>query len=234
MADTLNVSESNNESVAVNQIKLTGLIGLLGAILCGTGEFLLHFDSCRLGLGETGFDFMINTSEGRLNAGHFFAVIGVPLYFVGVWHIAEMIKPAGEKMSKALFLIGAFGFLYGAMWMSSRSSIGSLVHHAELIKDTNLIALYNLRCESLLNVIRLTTLVISIMYIKQVLTGQTRYPKWMAATSPIVLLVMNFIVLLINPEVGRFVAPIALNVGFALFFLLSLTFGNTRDHAATS
>ena len=218
----------------MNQIKLTGLIGLLGAILCGTGEFLLHFDECRLGRGETGFDFMINISEARLNVGHFFAVIGVPLYFVGVWHIAEMIKPAGERMSKALFLIGAFGFLYGAMWMSSRSSIGSLVHHVDLIKDTNLIALYNLRCESLLNVIRITTLVISIMYIKQVLTGQTRYPKWMAATSPIVLLVMNFIILWIAPEVGRFVAPIALNVGFALFFTLSLTLGNTRELASSS
>ena len=218
----------------VNQIKLTGLLGLLGAILCGTGEFLLHFDECRLGLGETGFDFMINTSEARLNAGHFFAVFGVPLYFVGVWHIAEMIKPAGQKMSKALFLIGAFGFLYGAMWMSSRSSVGSLVHHADLIKDTNLVELYNLRCESLLNIIRITTLVISIIYIKQVLTGLTRYPKWMAATSPIVLLVMNFVVLVIAPEVGRYVAPIALNVGFTLFFLLSLTFGDTRDHVGTS
>ena len=218
----------------MNRIKLTGLLGLVGAILCGTGEFLLHFDACRLGLGETGFDFMINTSETRLNIGHFFAVFGVPLYFVGVWHIAEMIKPADEKWSKALFLIGSFGFLYGAMWMSSRSSIGSLVHHADLIKDTNLIDLYNLRCESLLNIIRITTLVISIIYIKQVLTGLTRYPKWMAATSPIVLLVMNFIVLLVAPEVGRYVAPIALNVGFSLFFMLSLTFGNTGDHATAS
>ena len=218
----------------MNQIKLTGLLGLVGAILCGTGEFLLHFDECRLGLGETGFDFMINISETRLNIGHFFAVFGVPLYFVGVWHIAEMIKPADEKWSRALFLIGSFGFLYGAMWMSSRSSIGSLVHHADLIKDTNLIDLYNLRCESLLNIIRITTLVISIIYIKQVLTGLTRYPKWMAATSPIVLLVMNFIVLLVAPEVGRYVAPIALNVGFSLFFLLSLTFGNTGDLATAS
>ena len=218
----------------MNQIKLTGLLGLVGAILCGTGEFLLHFDECRLGLGETGFDFMINISETRLNIGHFFAVFGVPLYFVGVWHIAEMIKPADEKWSRALFLIGSFGFLYGAMWMSSRSSIGSLVHHADLIKDTKLIDLYNLRCESLLNIIRITTLVISIIYIKQVLTGLTRYPKWMAATSPIVLLVMNFIVLLVAPEVGRYVAPIALNVGFSLFFLLSLTFGNTGDLATAS
>ena len=218
----------------VNQLKASGLIGLLGAFICGTGEFLLHFDTARLGLGETGFDFMINITEGRLNAGHFFAVTGVPLYFVGVWHIAEMIKPAGDKISKALFLIGSFGFIYGAMWMSSRSSIGSLVHHPDVFKETNLIELYKLRCESLLNVIRVTTLVISILYIKQVLTGLTRYPKWMAATSPIVLLVMNFIVLLIAPEVGRYVAPIALNVGFALFFTLSLTFGNTREHTAAS
>ena len=218
----------------MNQLKLSGLLGLLGAILCGTGEFLLHFDECRLGLGETGFDFMINTSEARLNVGHFFAVFGIPFYFVGMWHIAEMIKPAGGKMAKALFLIGSFGFLYGAMWMSSRSSVGSLVHHAELIKDTNLIELYNLRCESLLNIIRITTLVISIIYIKQVLTGLTRYPKWMAATSPIVLLVMNFIILLIAPEVGRYVAPIALNVGFTCFFLLSLTFGNTHEPAVAS
>ena len=218
----------------MNHIKLSGILGLVGAILCGTGEFLLHFDECRLGLGETGFDFMINTSETRLNIGHFFAVFGVPLYFAGVWHIAEMIKPANEKWSRALFLIGSFGFLYGAMWMSSRSSIGSLVHHIDMIKDTNLIDLYNLRCESLLNIIRVTTLVISVIYIKQVLTGQTRYPKWMSATSPIVLLVMNFIVLLVAPEVGRYVAPIALNVGFSLFFLLSLTFGNTDDHVATT
>lgn len=213
----------------MNQLKLSGLLGLLGAILCGTGEFLLHFDTHQLKGGETGFDFMINTSEARLNAGHFFAVFGVPLYFVGVWHIAEMIKPAGEKVSNALFLIGSFGFLYGAMWMSSRSSIGSLVHHAELIKDTNLIDLYNLRCESLLNVIRVTTLVISIIYIKQVLTGRTRYPKWMAATSPIVLLIMNFVIYAIAPGIGRYVMPIALNVGFTLFFSLSLTFGNTHD-----
>ena len=218
----------------MNQIKLSGLLGLFGAVLCGAGEFLLHFDESRLGFGETGFDFMINTSEARLNAGHFLAVLGVPFYFVGVWHLAEMIKPAGEKISKGLFLIGSFGFLYGAMWMSSRSSIGSLVHHADLIRDTNLIALYNLRCESLLNIIRITTLVISIIYIKQVLTGRTRYPKWMAATSPIVLLVMNFVVLLLAPEIGRYVAPIALNVGFTLFFLLSLTFGNTATHVSSS
>jgi hypothetical protein len=209
----------------MNSLKLTGIIGLVGAILCGTGEFLLHFDpQARF----SGYDFMADISDARLTAGHFFAVVGVSLYFVGMWHIAQMLRPAGVKLSNALFLIGCFGFLYGAMWMSSRASIGSLVHYPELIAGTNLVALYELRSESLLQVTRITTLVISVIYVYMVLTGNSRYPKWMAATSPVVLLLLNFLIYLIAPAIGKFVMPIALNVGFTGFFLLSLVFGDTN------
>ena len=207
----------------MNNLKLTGIIGLVGAILCGTGEFLLHFDPAAR---FSGYDFMADISDARLTAGHFFAVAGVSLYFVGMWHIAQMLKPAGEKLSNILFLIGSFGFLYGAMWMSSRASIGSLVHYPELIANTNLVALYQLRSETLLQVTRVTTLMISGIYVYLVLTGSSRYPKWMAATSPIVLLILNFVIYLIAPSVGKFVMPIALNVGFSVFFLLSLIFGD--------
>jgi len=210
----------------MSPLKVTGIIGLVGSILCGTGEFLLHFDpQARF----SGYDFMADISDARLTAGHFFAVVGVPLYFVGMWHIAQMLKPAGEKLSRILFLIGCFGFLYGAMWMSSRASIGSLVHYPDLISDTNLVELYQLRSETLLQVIRVTTLVISGIYVYLVLTGKSRYPKWMAATSPIVLLILNFVIFLIAPSVGKFVMPIALNVGFAVFFLLSLIFGELGE-----
>ena len=76
-------------SYPVNQLKLTGILGLVGALICGTGEFLLHFDpQARF----SGYDFMADISEARLTVGHFFAVFGVPLYFVGVWHISEMLR----------------------------------------------------------------------------------------------------------------------------------------------
>jgi len=210
----------------MNNLKLTGIIGLVGAILCGTGEFLLHFDPLAR---FSGYDFMADISDARLTAGHFFAVVGVSLYFVGMWHIAQMLKPAGEKLSTLLFLIGSFGFLYGAMWMSSRASIGSLVHYPELIAATNLVDLYQLRSETLLQVTRVTTLIISGIYVYLVLTGNSRYPKWMAATSPIVLLILNFVIYVIAPSVGKFVMPIALNVGFSAFFLLSLIFGDLGE-----
>jgi len=215
----------------MSNLKVTGIIGLVGAILCGTGEFLLHFDPrARF----SGYDFMADISDGRLTAGHFFAVAGVSLYFVGMWHIAQMLKPAGETLSRILFLIGSFGFLYGAMWMSSRASIGSLVHYPDLIAGTNLVELYQLRSETLLQVTRVTTLVISGIYVYMVLTGRSRYPKWMAATSPIVLLLLNFVIFLIAPSVGKFVMPIALNVGFATFFLLSLIFGDLGEGTETT
>lgn len=207
----------------MSNLRLTGIIGLIGAIVCGTGEFLLHFDpQARF----TGYDFMADISDSRLTTGHFFAVFGVSLYFVGVWHIAEMLRPAGEKLSRALFFIGCFGFLYGAMWMSSRAMIGSIVHHSDLVEGTNLVELYKLRLETLLQVTRITTLVISFIFIKMVLTGESRYPKWMAATSPIVLLLMNFVVYFALPSVGKYMMPIALNIGFSVFFLLSLIFGD--------
>ncbi len=207
----------------MNSLKLSGVLGLVGAVLCGTGEFLLHFDPLA---HFSGYDFMADISDARLTAGHFFAVVGVPLYFVGMWHIAQMLKPAGRKLSNILFLVGSFGFLYGAMWMSSRASIGSLVHYPELIAETNLVDLYQLRSETLLQVIRVTTLVISVIYVYMVLSGKSRYPKWMAATSPIVLLILNFVIYFFAPSVGKFVMPIALNVGFSAFFLLSLIFGD--------
>ena len=216
----------------MNKLRLTGIIGLIGAIFCGTGEFLLHFDPGLLNREPDAppYAFMANISEQRLTAGHFFAVIAVPLYFVGVWHIGEMLRPAGKKLSTVFKFIGWYGFVYGAMWMSSRAMIGSIVHHPDLIADTKLVSLYELRLETLLQVIRITTLIISVIYIKMVLSGNTRYPKWMAATSPIVLLAVNILMFFIVPRIGMYVMPIALNVGFSVFFLLSLIFGNTSDN----
>ena len=217
----------------MNKLKLTGIIGLIGAIFCGTGEFLLHFNPGLLNpdpeTKSSAYAFMANFSEQRLTAGHFFAVIAVPLYFVGVWHIGEMLRPAGEKLSTVFKFIGWYGFLYGAMWMSSRAMIGSIAHHPDLIADTNLVSLYELRLETLLQVIRVTTLIISIIFIKMVLSGKSRYPKWMASTSPIVLLGLSILMFFVVPSIGIYTMPIALNVGFSVFFLLSLIFGNTSD-----
>ena len=212
----------------MENLRWTGLLGLLGALLTGTGEFLLHFDpQARFG-GAHGYAFMSDISEPRLTAGHFFAVAGVPFYFVGFWHLAGMLRPVGAKLAWATFLITSYGFMFGLVWMGSRASIGSLVHHAALADVEPLIALYQQRYESLLQVTRVTTLLLSVLYIYAVLTGRSRYPRWMALTNPILLTLASFGVFWAAPEVGKYLMPIAMNVAFGIFFTCSLWFGDTR------
>ncbi|WP_158770483.1 DUF6796 family protein [Paraglaciecola sp. L1A13] len=205
-----------------NVIVLTGLIGLLAAVLVGAGEFLLHFDPLAR-YSEVHYDFMLATSDLQQTIGHFLGALGAPLYIVGCWHIYLMLKPANQKLAFFGFLIGAYGFMLGADWISSRASIGALIHAKTQGMDVDhLINLYQIRYESLLTVVRITTLLSSVIFIYLAATGRSHYQKWHAFFSPIVLLLLSFVVYLINPSIGKYLMPIALNVGFGLFFILSL------------
>lgn len=204
-----------------NKIVLTGILGLIAAILVGVGEYLLHYDSlARFSAG--GFEFMQGISASRTTAGHFFGVFGATLYPVGCYHIYLMLSPANQRAAFAAFLIGAFGFMVGAVWIGSRASVSALMQLPEIPEVSQLLSLYELRYETLLQVIRISTLILSVIFIWLTLSGRSYYPRWMAAFSPIVLIVASFLVYLIAPAIGKHLMPIALNVAFFIFFALSL------------
>ena len=61
-----------------NNLAMTGIIGLLAAVLVGTGEFLLHFDALdRFGEGGD-YLFMQGISAQRTTLGHCLGVLGAP------------------------------------------------------------------------------------------------------------------------------------------------------------
>jgi len=198
------------------------MIGLIAAILVGAGEFLLHFDPLAR-FSETSYEFMLAASDERQTIGHFLGVLGGPLYVVGCWHIYLMLKPANQVLAFVAFVLGAYGFMIGADWISSRASIGAIVHLQQNgVAVESLIQLYQERYESLLMVIRITTLVLSLIFIGLTLTGRSHYQKWHAIFNPILLLVGSFIVYMVSPDIGKYLMPIALNVAFGIFFLLSI------------
>jgi hypothetical protein len=137
------------------------------------------------------------------------------------------LRPYGKILPYLVFFISAYGFIFGAVWMGSRASIILLAqanyaaegHYSEVLKE--LIRYYILHYESLLEVIRVTTLISSVGFIFMVLTGKTLYPRWMAIFNPIVLLLLSFILFAIAPEIGKYTLPIALNMGYFIFFSLS-------------
>jgi hypothetical protein len=203
-------------------IVLTGIVGVIAAIVVGIGEFLLHFDPLARFSADS-YAFMLAASDERQTAGHFLGVLGAPLYVIGCWHIYQMLKPANPKLALFGFFVSAYGFMIGADWISSRASIGALVHFQESGGDIrDLVQLYQLRYESLLTVIRITTVVISLIFIYLVLTDRSHYQKWQAIFNPIMLLVMNFVIYAMNPAIGKYLMPIALNIAFGIFFTMSV------------
>lgn len=208
---------------------ITGILGLFATLITGTGEFLLHYDEqARFTDGLAFFD---GISESRTNWGHFLGALGAPLYAVGGFHIFLMLRSANYRWAFILFLIMAYGCAFGGVWMGSRASISAIVNAPQYLELGNLIALYDLRYESLLNITRIAVLLVSIIYIWLTVSGRSSYPRWMAFFNPIILLLFSFAVWLIIPEVGKYMMPIALNLGFAVFFILSLVL--VRKTAAT-
>jgi len=204
-----------------NKLYITGFAGLLAAILVGIGEYLLHYDPLAR-FAEGGFGFMQGISDHRTSIGHFFGVFGATLYTVGSYHIYLMLRPANERAALTAFFITAFGFIVGAVWIGSRASVSALMQIPQTPEILHLVELYDIRYETLLTVIRITTLVLSIFFIWLTLTGRSNYPRWMAIFSPFVLILMSFLIYVIAPQLGKHLMPIALNVAFFIFFTLSL------------
>jgi hypothetical protein len=205
----------------LNKLHISGLIGLLAAVLVGVGEYLLHYDALAR-FSEGGFEFMQGIAAQRTTVGHFFGVFGATLYPIGCYHIYLMLRPANHQAAFATFFISSFGCIVGAVWIGSRASISALMQIPETPELAQLIQLYELRYETLLNVTRITTLILSIVFIWLALTGRSHYRRWGAIFSPIVLIICSFVIYLIAPQIGKHLMPIALNVAFFIFFSLSL------------
>ena len=204
-----------------NKLYISGLLGLLASIIVGMGEYTLHYDALAR-FTEGGFTFMQGISDERSTRGHFLGVLGATLYPVGMYHIYLMLRPANERVAFSAFIIGAFGCIVGAVWIGSRASVSALTQLPETPEIAHLIALYDLRYETLLQVTRVTTLFVSIVVIWLSLTGRSNYPRWMAIFNPFVLIIMSFLTYLAAPQIGKHLMPIALNVAFFIFFSLSL------------
>ena len=205
------------------------MAGLLAATLVGMGEYLLHYDALAR-FSEGGYEFMHGISTTRTTTGHFLGVFGATLYPIGCYHIYQMLRPANQRWAFAAFLIGSAGFMVGVVWIGSRASISALMQLPASAEIAGLIELYDLRYETLLQVIRITTLILSVIIVWLCLTGRSHYPKWMALFNPVLMIIANFILFVIAPSIGKHSMPIALNVAFFVFFALSLVFAVKADH----
>lgn len=164
-----------------------------------------------------------DVSAERLSFGHFIAVLSAPLYMLGYWHLSKQLEPAGPKQSKAFFLIGAYAFAVGTAWIGQRFFLAATVHEIAAGQDiTTLLTLFSEHNEPFVNVLRVAMLVVSVLWIKLILTGKTAFPKWMAIFSPIVLLATMATLYFTHTKIGLYVFPVAMNATHFIIFALAM------------
>ena len=204
----------------------TGIVATLGALVVGIGEFTFQF-SPRGGYEGTEYLYFLDVSRSRLTWGHFIGVLAAPLYLVGYWHIAQMLRPAARWLGATVFALGIYAFIIGDVWLGGRVNLALTVKAREAAPEAaralfsdllNEIGAHN---EPLINIVRVLVLLVSILMVCGIITGKTPYPRWAIIFSPIVIVVQIFSLYVMLPSIGVYLLPAAMNIAHVIFFTVS-------------
>ncbi|MCG8668100.1 MAG: hypothetical protein MI867_01705 [Pseudomonadales bacterium] len=197
---------------------ITGLIALSVVFAVGVGEYLLHFDPHRRYLGEH-YEFMFGASREKALIGHVLVSLFSPIYIVGFLHIHMAIRSSSVNLSALASVVGIYGMVIGSQWMSSRMSLFELVNQGP---SNRLIEDYQENYEPLMVVMCVSIVLHSIILAFLIVGGRTIYPKWVFVFTPAML---GFSCLYLNkyiPCLGLYFVPAALNIGFGIFYIISI------------
>jgi uncharacterized membrane protein YidH (DUF202 family) len=204
--------------------RLAALAGLAGALATGLGEGLLQY-APGADFADPAYSYFTSIPVSRQSLGHFIAVLAAPFYLLGYWHLTRNIAPARPRLSNALFFVCAYAFVIGAVWIGQRYFLAATAHAVAagnaapaLLED---LSRHN---EPFVNVLRFAIASFSLAWIWLVGTGQSRYPRFMAAFSPGLVLSVIFLTWIAAPSVGEMFLPTAMNTAHAIVFALALVF----------
>lgn len=197
-------------------IKSLLAFGLLGAIITGLGEYLLHF----LPDGPPGEVSMLeHVPLARASKGHFFSIFGAPFYFAGYYGLKELFKKDQPSLGNILYVLGTLAFFVGGIWISSRYFGAEVLQRSQGTPDHAFyLQSYEDHYQILVWALRIIVASISIVYVVLVLKNQQGLPKWLAIFNPIVLLIIVISSLFWFKSLGVHIAPIAMNVTHFIFF----------------
>ena len=203
--------------------KTLGYLGLLASIIVGVGEYLLHYNNHVLEFSKN-YEFLKLVTKENLTTGHFLAIIGLPLYFAGYFHIYRMLKTGNKFLAVSVLLLGLISFAVGGIWIGSRAFLGTIVHmqgDLSVINYQIILDNYTLHLEALVKILRVVIALLSVFFVAAILKGETQYKKWMAFFNPITILLLLVLSLQI-PSIGKHIGPILMNVTHFILFTISL------------
>ena len=202
-------------------LRLFGLSGIIGSILFIVGDLLYNHipdskDSNELRLSKI--------PESRLLNGGTLGLIGCWFYSLSAFHLYIAFLPAGDVFAFILSLaFGATMICYGVLHAAYFAIAAGSHVAAQLGANTELGGrlgwVFFVR---LLNITYIPVAIFSLMMLYGIVTGQSMYPRWMAAFIPTILYLLRTpVVKIFKGHLKEIIGHAYDNIIQFVFFVLS-------------
>lgn len=213
-------------SQQTNWIRIATYIALISAMLGAVADVLLLYNPAG-GYelqGDLKYAFLLDLDANRVMIGHFLGIFFIPLEMLGLFQVHRALKPAGAYawaiVISALYL-GFPGVVYHATVAFSKAFIDVKAANPQLAMEESWNHVIMLS-DPLAAVLPIGFIIMSALLIYTILKQPTKYPKWMAACTPLTFYVICILAYLVVPGIGNVLAPAGFNLSFMLFFIFSL------------
>jgi hypothetical protein len=216
-------------------IQLTGLLAIAGALVYAIGDVLLLASKASLSAyprlqphakALSGAEKMVVLPWQRLLWGGLLGVFATPLVVAGFWQVYQGLAPAGVGASLPPALLFAVASIVGAFVHGSFIYLGEYVQALNRVDEPSQPVLLEMLARH--RKIMLITygfllaciLAASVWYIVLVASGQTLFPRWMAAINPVTALAAWMGLKMVLPRAVKDATEGAgFNIAFLIFFI---------------
>lgn len=209
-------------------VLVLGLVGIAGVILTIISDFILigrpNSSNSFLKLGTESMAYL---PSWRITVGTFMGIIVLPFQIAGLISIYYGLKPSGRVMPLIAVITAAHALMMGVAFHISYAYIGTgwkLFHKAGPGNEitSEIVEKFDFYWKIIVFIMMFELLVSSIIFVLLIISGKTRYPKWMAVFNPLCVSLVIFPVIYILPApIGGFIGPAYLNISTLVFMSLS-------------
>jgi hypothetical protein len=208
----------------LEHFRLLGLLGLLGSALLFMADVILVYAPIPAARFDI-FTAAVGKTPARLVYGSLLGVFVIPLVLAGFGHIYLALRPAGPWLAVPPVVLGVFAYVIGAGFHAAIPFYVVAIQETQAQEPSAspMLALMARVFVPLQRALFLCVATSSVCLFVSMLSGRTLYPRWMAALSPLVLVLIFRVALRISPPaVVGVLLPAGSNLSLLIFLAASL------------
>jgi len=199
-------------------------VGLLAAALAAAADLALQFTRDASHLGSKVYAYLLDVPHDRLLFGHFAGVTGILLEILGFWGVA--VGLSRHSLRQWFIAVSSVAYAVGAAFHAMFASIGLALQFAAQsgasAAFTSGLATAIWPAHHGLGAITLVGIALqSILFSWSVALGKSTYPRWLAACSPLPIVLLFAIVARFAPSTRLVLLPAGINLANCVFFALA-------------